>query len=539
MSNSEPEQIPAEIRAPHHEMRIPESWVVTNFTNVSVVTDYVANGSFAALKENVKYRREPAFAVLVRFTDFTNDWSGDYVYVDESAFSFLVKSVVEPGDVVIANVGDPGRVFRVPDLGRPMTLGPNSVLLRPYPGIEKGFICYFFASVWGQELIRRIITGTAQRKFNKTGLRSVSMPVAPAPEQGRIVSKIDELFSDIEEGERALERVQKLVERYRQSVLMAAVTGELTRKWREKHKTQMESGEALLARILKGRREAWEKSELDKMKAKGQRHTDDNWKSRYNEPVQPDTTGLPNLPGGWVWVSLPMLCATGTANGISIKGSDVPPGVPALRLDAMMESGFDYSARRYIPIDDQTANRLQIAAGDYFISRGNGSLRLVGRGVLAGDPREKIVFPDTMIRYRLVKDPDARDWLSKIWSSQLIRSQIERRAKTTAGIYKISQEDIAEVAIPLPSPGEQSVICSLISERTAQAQHILGELLECNVRARALRQAVLKSAFAGRLVPQVPSDEPASILLERIAAERSKHINGATSHARRKKKAII
>ena len=79
--------------------------------------------------------------------------------------------------------------------------------------------------------------------------------------------------------------MQKLVERYRQSVLKAAVTGELTRDWREKNKGKLESGEALLARILKARREAWEKAELDKMKAKGITPANDKWKQKYRGAV--------------------------------------------------------------------------------------------------------------------------------------------------------------------------------------------------------------------------------------------------------------
>ena len=79
-------------------------------------------------------------------------------------------------------------------------------------------------------------------------------------EQARIVSKIDELFSRIDEGERALERVE--AGRAVSAVLKAAVTGELTRKWREEHAGELESGEALLTRTLEARRQAWEQSEL-------------------------------------------------------------------------------------------------------------------------------------------------------------------------------------------------------------------------------------------------------------------------------------
>ena len=117
---------------------------------------------------------------------------------------------------------------------------------------------YFFQSIDGYKSIQAKVHGV---HLVASRAADIVVPVPPESVQRRIVSKIDELFSQIAEGERALERVQKLVERYRQSVLKAAVTGELTRDWREKHKGPLESGEALLQRILKARREAWEKAE--------------------------------------------------------------------------------------------------------------------------------------------------------------------------------------------------------------------------------------------------------------------------------------
>lgn len=405
-------------------------------------------------------------------------------------------------------------------------------VIRPVSGMDADYLRYYVVrSAFRQEAKRNMQGAVGQQRVPPDFIRDSLLPLAPSREQKRIASKVDELFSRIEEGERALERVQTLVERYRQSVLKAAVTGELTREWREKHKAKLDSGEALLARILKSRREAWEKSELKKMKAKGQKPINDNWNRKYKEPVPPDTTDLPDLPEGWVWASLPMLCSDEISNGVSVKGSNVPPGVAALRLDAIQESGFDYSARRYIPISDEKANRLRIRAGDFFISRGNGSLRLVGRGVLADDPKERIVFPDTMIRYRLIEEPDVSDWIVKIWSSGLIRNQIESRAKTTAGIYKISQEDIAELAVPLPPLQEQAVISAAIGNRMEQAQHATTEIAGCSGSVKALRQATLKFAFAGMLVEQSPNDEPASVLLARIAAER----NGTKTNDRPKR----
>ena len=154
-----------------------------------VVTDYVANGSFASLRENVTYRSEPSFAILVRLKDHTNQWNGNYVYVDESSYKFLAKSSVQPGDIVISNVGDPGKLFLVPDLGMPMTLGPNSILVRPDQKFaSREYLFRYFQSEIGQEQIRKIVTATAQRKFNKTSFRKIKIPLPPLPEQKRIAT---------------------------------------------------------------------------------------------------------------------------------------------------------------------------------------------------------------------------------------------------------------------------------------------------------------------------------------------------------------
>ena len=146
-----------------------------------------------------------------------------------------------------------------------------------------------------------------QQRVPPDFLREASLPLAPECEQKRIVARVEEQFSQIDEGERALERVQKLAEQYRRSVPKAAVTGELTRVWREQHKAKLESGEALLARILKARREVWEKSELAKMKAKSRVSSKNNWKSKYDEPTAPDIDGSGELPSGWTWASLDQL----------------------------------------------------------------------------------------------------------------------------------------------------------------------------------------------------------------------------------------
>jgi type I restriction enzyme S subunit len=373
--------------------------------------------------------------------------------------------------------------------------------------LEPRFISYHgnhFGQKW---FVRTGKQTTNLASINKGVLSRFPVPVAPAHEQRRIVAKIDELFSDLDAGVAALERVTANLKRYRAAVLKAAVQGRLTAEWRKKNRPR-ENGPQLLARILGERRREWEGRQLAAFAKVGKTPLA-KWKENYKEPAGPDCTNLPTLPEGWCWATVAQVLVEPSCNGISVKGSNEPPGVPALRLSAMGTLGFDYSERRYIPISEDTADALAIQKGDFFVARGNGSLHLVGRGTLAQQPSERIVFPDTMIRLRFGFPDTIRKFIALIWPSRLLRGQIERRARTTAGIYKISQRDIDAFTVPLPPLDEQSQIIAEIDRRLSVSDEADSEI-HANVRRSVrLRQSILKRAFEGRLVPQDPNDEPA------------------------------
>lgn len=167
------------------------------------VTDFVANGSFASLKANVQYLDNASpdkFAVLVRTLDFNRNWNGEYVWVDKAAYHFLKKSSLIQGDLVLCNVGSVGIVFEVPDLGLPMTLGPNSVLCRTKDRniIRQRFIYYYFLSSVGQALLEELSGGsTVQPKFNKTVLRNSEIDIPDLAHQDFIVHTLGILDSKI------------------------------------------------------------------------------------------------------------------------------------------------------------------------------------------------------------------------------------------------------------------------------------------------------------------------------------------------------
>ena len=155
-------------------VEVPKGWEHKSVGDFINVVDYVANGSFATLKENVTLLNEPDYAIYIRTTDFNSGFSKELRYVDKPAYDFLAKSVLIGNEVIISNVGDVGTVFRSPSwLGMPMTLGSNAIALKNYD--IPHYLYLYFSSHKGQHDISSIVTGSAQLKFNKTNFRSLKV----------------------------------------------------------------------------------------------------------------------------------------------------------------------------------------------------------------------------------------------------------------------------------------------------------------------------------------------------------------------------
>ena len=327
------------------------------------------------------------------------------------------------------------------------------------------------------------------------------VPLPPYREQLRIAARISQLFAEIAEGDRAMAEAHRDLEKFRSALLKAAVTGELTKDWREANPVT-ESGHDLLDRIAKLR------SARGPAKGRGRRSTSAEVRNE---------TDLPTLPEGWAWATIDQLKLSDQRNGISIAGSVAPPGVKAMRLDALTSRGLDLDAVRFIPLPEDRISDYRVNAGDLLISRANGSADLVGRAVYVREIDQTVVFPDTIIRYPLDRSEQQGGWAELVWNSPFGRSQIRRLAKTTAGILKISQRDISQVKIPMPPPAEAAEIIRRVSESLATADDTLALLDAEAADVARLKQSILKAAFEGQLVPQDPADEPASALLARIS----------------------
>lgn len=174
-----------------------KGWTYKKLGEVCEVTDYVANGSFATLRENVTYYNEPNYAILVRLADYSSDFDkSKFVYVDEHSYNFLSKSHLFGGEIIMSNVGSVGKCFICPNLGQPMTIGPNSVLIRTP---NSSYFLYYFQSNVFQEKLKTITNKATLSKFNKTQFREMSIRFHDEKEQQRIVSRLDAAFAHIDE----------------------------------------------------------------------------------------------------------------------------------------------------------------------------------------------------------------------------------------------------------------------------------------------------------------------------------------------------
>ena len=116
-------------------------------------------------------------------------------YTDKHGYDFLENSNLFGGELIMSNIGSIGKIFVVPHLNKPMTLAPNCVMLRFAEESHRDYLLHFLRSPLGFSELMSITSGTAMKKFNKTDLKTIPIPLPPLSEQKRIVTKIEELMA--------------------------------------------------------------------------------------------------------------------------------------------------------------------------------------------------------------------------------------------------------------------------------------------------------------------------------------------------------
>ena len=370
------------------------------------------------------------------------------------------------------------------------------------------------------------ISGSAQPQITQESLKKLFISIPPLNEQYRIVAKIEELFSELDKGIESLKTAREQLKIYRQALLKHAFEGKLTEQWRKDNSDKLETADQLLERI-KQERETRYQQQLEDWKAAVKR-----WEAGGKEGKKPRKPGklkalqviaedqlseLPLVPDYWIWVRYGDLCSI-VRNGISKKpvGEE---GDKIFRISAVRPMFFDMEDYRIIQNQEGEFNRYYLVMGDLVFTRYNGSRRYVG--VCANyKSDEKRLFPDKLIQTRPDLPSLSALFLEKALNSGGSRKFVESKIRTTAGQSGVSGGDVKNIPVPICSQHEQQEIIKQLES----ALSILEEnekMIEFNLtKSEALRQSILKKAFSGQLVPQDPNDEPASVLLERIAKEK-------------------
>lgn len=362
------------------------------------------------------------------------------------------------------------------------------------------------------------VTGTTRLKLNQSLMRKIPVPLAPLPEQHRIVAKIEELFTKLDAGINALRKAQTQLKRYRQSVLKAAFEGKLTEAWRAEHQDEIEPASVLLERVLKERRKKWEAEQLEQMKAKGEVPKDDKWKAKYKEPTPLNTGELPELPKGWVWATVEQLL-TKIQYGSSRKTTDDTSGVPVLRMGNIVEGKIVQDNLKYLPKEHDEFPELLLKKGDLLFNRTN-SRELVGKTAVYTGISNPCSFASYLIRVRFSPRIDSlivAHYINSVYGKNWILSVVSQQA----GQANVNGTKLKLLAVPIPPEREQQVLVEEVERRFSVADEVEKTVVAELKRAEQLRQSILKKAFSGGLVPQDANDEPASVLLERIRAEKS------------------
>lgn len=358
-------------------------------------------------------------------------------------------------------------------------------------------------------------------RFEETPLR-----LPPLSEQHRIVAKLEELLSELDKGIDSFKTAREQLTVYRQAVLKHAFEGKLTEEWRKKHADELEPAKILLEKI-KAEREQRYRQQLDDWKRavkaweasgkEGKKPTNPGKPKELPPLTEEELAKLPGLPENWIWEKLSWM-TLGVDYGTSAKSHEAGK-VPVLRMGNIQKFRFDWSDLVFSDDEDEI-NKYRLKRGDVLFNRTN-SPELVGKtAIYQGE--QKAIFAGYLIRVNQIPNIVDPKFLNYFLNSVVAKSQGNKVKTDGVNQSNINANKLIQYPFPYCSLNEQEEVVREMESRLSVAEKLEQEIEDGLRQAEALRQSLLKKAFEGGLVPQDPNDEPASVLLERIKAEKAK-----------------
>ena len=412
------------------------------------------------------------------------------------------------------------------------------------------YLMYFLRSRAAQDKIDRMKTGINDSGLNLTHSRfsELDVPLAPKNEQERICRKVEELFSELDRGIESLKIAHRQLEVFRQSVLKHAFEGKLTAQWREENKDKLEKPEQLLARIKQESATHHEQqlqewtAAVREWEVKGKLGRQPTRPSKVKQPVEivpEELAPLPNIPTSWCFVRLCEVAQVGSGMSVSAaRKLEDPVEVPYLRVANVQRGFLDLSEIKYMSIERSQLAILQLKEWDVLFNEG-GDRDKLGRGWIWQSEIAPCITQNHVFKASPYLTSESNSKLLSHWGNTFGQGYFEKTGKQTTNLASINKTVVSEFPVPLIPSEEQEEICKQIDRimtiLDAQEQEISIAL----GRADLLRQAILRRAFSGELVPQDPNDEPASVLLDRIKAqkEQASKRGGTTKKTRKQRTA--
>lgn len=454
-----------------------------------------------------KFFNETQGFPLIRIRDVTSG-TVKTLYVGEVPEGYWV----EPGELIVGMDGD----FNSRMWGGPRALLNQRVCkLTPNPNFMN--IDFLYAVLPGYlQLINDHTSAVTVKHLSSRTLTDTPIPLPPLPEQQRIVRKLDTLSTRTTTARTHLTAIAKLLEKYREAVLEHAFKGTLTDK--QALFSGCKSGAALLEDIRAERKSHWLQTERAKKQAKGLNTSDASILKRYKPPEAIAEINCPHkLPAGWAWAVADEVVQPGAdiVYGIVQPGPKLVEGVPYVRgmdiVDGVIQTG---QLLKTSPEIAQKYERASLKGGDILL----GIIRatkvaivpssIEGANITQGTARFRpsSVFSTEYLAYWLASKT-AQSWLHSKY-----------RGIDMPGL---NLRDVRQLPVPLAPVEEQREIVRRIETAFAKIDRLAAEAEKALKLTDRLDQRILAKAFAGELVPQDPTDEPATELLARIREARA------------------
>ena len=397
-------------------------------------------------------------------------------------------------------------------VGKGMNGALGSTLVRIYfPSMVNDYAFYFLQSKYQQ--INTRAKGVGIPHVDPNLLWNYDLPIPPLNEQHRIVSKIEELFSELDKGIENLKTAQAQLKVYRQALLKHAFEGKLTAQWRAENQDKLETADALLKRIQQERTQRYQQQLAD-WEAIGQ-----GSKPKALKDMPPLSTeelaDLPRLPAGWCWAKLGQLTWS-VKDGPHFSPKYVENGVPFISGGNVRPEGVDFDKVKYISkeLHEELCKRCKPEVGDVLYTKGG----------TTGIARVNTYNEDfsVWVHVAVLKLTAAVKpfYLQHVLNSSFCYSQSQ---KYTHGVgnQDLGLTRMVNIVLAICSTDEQDEVIKVIDDKMSVIDQLDQTITTSLQQAEALRQSILKKAFSGQLVPQDSNDEPASELLARIKTEQS------------------